>query len=263
MSDPKALISALRNSRSRLTSLVEPLSPTQVAGPSYASEWTIAQVLSHLGSGAEVFGMFLDAGLAGEDPPGQEAFPPIWDRWNAKAPVDQAADALRVDAAFVARLEALTDEEIGSIQLAMFGMEIDAARLMQMRLSEHALHTWDIAVALDPAATLSLDAATQVLDSIGQLVGRVGKPQDKELRLAIHTTDPERHFLLAATDTVTLTDEGDGSEGAGAAPDGRLELPAEALIRLFYGRLDPGHTPVAVVASGVDLDALRRMFPGI
>jgi uncharacterized protein (TIGR03083 family) len=265
MSDPRELISALKNSRSRLASLVEPLSPAQVAGPSYASEWSIAQVLSHLGSGAEVFGKFLDAGLSGGDPPTQADFPPIWDRWNAKAPIDQATDGLRVDAAFVARLDALTDDEIASLRLAMFGMEVDAARLLQMRLSEHAVHTWDVAVALDPSATLSLDATTQLVDTMGALVGRAGKPQGEELRISVDTIDPVRHLQLVATDTVALSADGeDGGdvEAAEAAFDGRVELPAEALIRLFYGRLDPGHTPTAVIASGVDLDVLRQMFPG-
>jgi hypothetical protein len=34
-------------------------------------------------------------------------------------------------------------------------------------------------------------------------------------------------------------------------------------VRLVYGRLDPDHTPVSAQASGVDLDALRRAFPGL
>jgi len=40
-----------------------------------------------------------------------------------------------------------------------------------------------------------------------------------------------------------------------------LRLPAEALVRLVYGRLDPAHTP-ALEARGVDVDELRRIFPG-
>ena len=40
-----------------------------------------------------------------------------------------------------------------------------------------------------------------------------------------------------------------------------LSLPAEAFIRLIYGRLDPAHTP-RVEAAGVDLDELRLIFPG-
>ena len=41
----------------------------------------------------------------------------------------------------------------------------------------------------------------------------------------------------------------------------RLELPAEALVRLVYGRIDPGHTP-PMVAQGIEFDQPRRIFPG-
>jgi hypothetical protein len=53
---------------------------------------------------------------------------------------------------------------------------------------------------------------------------------------------------------------GDG----GAAADGASEIsmPAEALLRLAYGRLDPGHTPAQVQADPADLDQLRAIFPG-
>ena len=40
-------------------------------------------------------------------------------------------------------------------------------------------------------------------------------------------------------------------------------LPAEAFVRLVYGRLDPDHTPSSVSADGVDLDLLRSAFPGL
>jgi hypothetical protein len=43
-----------------------------------------------------------------------------------------------------------------------------------------------------------------------------------------------------------------------------LALPAEALLRLSFGRLDESHTPDAVSVSGpLSLDDLRTMFPGI
>jgi len=38
-------------------------------------------------------------------------------------------------------------------------------------------------------------------------------------------------------------------------------LPAEALLRLVYGRLDPAHTPESVVDTNA-LATLRRAFPG-
>ncbi len=39
-------------------------------------------------------------------------------------------------------------------------------------------------------------------------------------------------------------------------------MPAEALLRLSYGRLDPEHTPADVAADPADLDRLRKVFPG-
>ena len=41
-----------------------------------------------------------------------------------------------------------------------------------------------------------------------------------------------------------------------------LELPAEAFVRLVYGRLDQDHTPPFTGAEA-DLDELRRAFPGV
>jgi hypothetical protein len=44
---------------------------------------------------------------------------------------------------------------------------------------------------------------------------------------------------------------------------GSLRLPAEALIRLVAGRLDPAHTPAGTVAEGrPSLEELRRLYPG-
>ena len=41
-----------------------------------------------------------------------------------------------------------------------------------------------------------------------------------------------------------------------------MVLPAEALVRLVYGRLDPDHTP-SFDGDEADLDELRRAFPGV
>src|ERR1700678_2693299 len=90
---PAPWISALRHSHDRLQAAAGPLDLAQLEQLSYASEWSIAQVLSHLGSQAEIFGLSRDAGLTGQDAPGREAFPPIWDVWNAKSPQAQASDA--------------------------------------------------------------------------------------------------------------------------------------------------------------------------
>jgi uncharacterized protein (TIGR03083 family) len=252
---PAPWIEALRHSHDALRAVAEPLSSRQLEGRSYASEWSIAQVLSHLGSQAEIFGLFLDAGLSGQEPPGRETFAPIWAAWNAKSPQQQADDALRADEAVTRRFEALDDEQRESLLLRAFGMDLDAAGLARMRLSEHALHSWDVAVALDPAATLAADAVSLLVDTLGPLAARSAKPGGRQLRVRISTTSPVRHFMLDIGETVTLTP----TEGDSVRPE--LALPAEALIRLVYGRLDPAHTP-PVETRNVDLDELRQVFPG-
>jgi uncharacterized protein (TIGR03083 family) len=247
---PEPWIAALRNSHDRLLNLAGPLDLNQLEEGSYDSEWTIAQVLSHLGSQAEIFGLFLDAGLTGQDPPGREEFLPIWDSWNAKDPQAQAKDALAADAATLRQFESVDTD----LRLRAFGMELDLAGVARMRLGEHAIHTWDVAVALDPSATVAPDAVSLLIDTIGPLAARTGKPDGKKRRLHVATTDPERHFVLETGDAVSLA-EGADEEGL---PE--LRLPAEALIRLVYGRLDPAHTPIA--ADSADLDELRELFPG-
>jgi uncharacterized protein (TIGR03083 family) len=251
---PELWIEALRHSHDRLQDLAGPLTPGQLEQDSYASEWTIAQVLSHLGSQAEIFGLFLQAGLTGQQAPGRDEFGPIWDLWNAKSPQAQAADALAADEATLERFESIDADERARLRLNAFGMELDLAGLARMRLGEHAIHTWDVAAALDPSATVAPDAVALLIDTIGPLAARTGKPDGKERRLQVATTDPERQFVLETSDAVRLT-EAAREQGA---PD--LRLPAESLVRLVYGRLDPAHTPVA--ADGTGLDDLRGLFPG-
>ncbi len=83
MSNNTELQTALRSSHRRLEEATRPLTDEEIAGPSYCTDWSTAQVLSHIGSGAQVFGLLLDAGLAGAEQPGREEFSRIWDVWNA------------------------------------------------------------------------------------------------------------------------------------------------------------------------------------
>jgi uncharacterized protein (TIGR03083 family) len=251
-------LSALRQSQQQLAALVEPLSDAEVEAPSYASEWSIAQVLSHLGSGADIFTMFLEAALNGLPAPGSEALQPVWDEWNAKSPQAQARDGIRSDAAFVDSLEALDDAAREGWRLEMFGGEQRLADLMRLRLGEHALHSWDVAVALDPAAIVPTRSVSLLIDHLDQLVARAGKAPKQPLRVAITTDEPSRNFALDASgEAISLTPQAPGGAG-----DVALRLPAEALLRLVYGRLDPDHTP-SLTADGVDVDTLRQMFPGV
>ena len=257
--DARAWIGVLRNSHERLAALVAPLTPDQLRAQSYDSDWSVAQVLSHLGSGAEISLLRLPAALGPAEAPGQDAFQAVWDLWNAKTPDEQAADSLASNERYIRALEQLSDDELAGISLPFLGMVFDAAGLVRLRLGEHALHTWDVAVTFDPKATVSPDAVSLLIDNVPQfLAPRLGKAPDIPFRIRIQTTDPERDYLLTAADAVTMSDW----PGDGAGADGEVGMPAEALLRLAYGRLDAGHTPAAVTGASEDLDRLRAIFPG-
>lgn len=250
-------IHAVRSSHERFKALVAPLSVPEVEQPSYASEWSIAAVASHLGSQAEIFGLSLDAGLSGAPAPGGELFGQIWDRWNALAPAEQVTQSVAANEEFVSRLEQITAEQREAFSLSMFGTDLDLAGLAGMRLGEHALHTWDVAVTLDPTEVVSADAVELLVDTLPRTAARGGKPVEGAGPVDIVTSGPERRFHLELSPAVELKAV-DSSE---VHSEGEVHLPAEALVRLVAGRLDPAHTPAGVEAAG-RLDELRAAFPG-
>jgi uncharacterized protein (TIGR03083 family) len=237
--------------------LVGPLGPDALKAPSKAQEWTIAQVMSHLGSQADIFAAILDAAREDRPLPGPEAFPPVWDKWNALSPERQASDSLAANEAFVAQAEALSEAQLDDLRFAMFGMDLDMAGFLQMRLSEHAVHSWDIAAALDATASVAPDAVELLIDTLPEMVRRVGKPQDRPLRVRVVTADPHRDLRLTVDDAVSI------EPADGAPTDGILHLPAEAFVRLVYGRLGDSAAPSIVLeGDGLTLDRLRSVFPG-
>jgi uncharacterized protein (TIGR03083 family) len=258
-----AVLAALHDSHERLTGAVRDLQPGRATDQSYDTGWSIAQVASHLGSGAEIFSLFIDAGVRGEPAPDAETFQPIWASWNAKAPTDQLTDALVADAELLDRVDAVAAEQPDAWRLELFGSRRTLAGLLRMRLAEHALHTWDITVVDNPRDVLPETAAEQIVDTLPWLVARAGKPSGPPSTIRVITGDPRRVFHLAVgPDAVSLEPALQAGSGSGSGGS-ELSLPAEAFVRLIYGRLDPDHTPGAVRANTADLDRLRATFPGI
>ena len=254
--DPSPWIAALRRSHDQVAALATGLDAEALRHRSYSTDWDVAQVLSHLGSQAEMFGMILAAGLSGEEPPGQDAFPPIWDAWNGRTPEAQARDSVAANETLVERLETLDPEQIRSFHVSAFRRELDLVGLLQLRLSEHAIHAWDIEVSFSPGATVLPGAVELLVDYLPVMVARVGRPNQKAMTLQVLTSEPERRFALV-TDGVRL------EPWSGQTASGTLGIPAEALLRLVYGRLDSAHTPALELdAPDSSLDDLRAIFPG-
>ncbi len=255
-------IAALRTGHDNLVALVHALPGEALEGPSGASEWTIAQVLSHLGSGAEIGLASLKSGLGQAEKPAEGFNRSIWDRWDAMSAQDQAHSFMIANEKLVRAYENLDDEvrNNGEIDLGFLPAPVDVATAASFRLNEFALHSWDVAVAGDPSATVAADAAEPTMNVIPFLIGWIGKPgqvlDGRQLTVAVHTTAPARDFGLAITDKVAITE-------VPADPDADLSLPAESWLRLATGRLGVDHTPPDVSVTGpLTLDQLRQIFPG-
>ena len=250
-----ATIAELRAIHDRLAAEVAGLTPDQLTAQSGAEDWTVADVLSHLGSGSEISRFpVLAATGTGEDAPENQA---VWDRWNALAPADQAAAFLETEERLVSTYEGLTPEQRESIHidLGFMPQPLPLATVLGMRLNEVALHGWDVEAGLDPAAALSDTSAALVArhftETMSFMLGFVGKPEAVgPARVALGD------YSIVLGDAVSLEP---GTDGATATFEG----PLEAGIRLMAGRLKPEYTPAGVDVTGkVTLDELRKVFPG-
>lgn len=259
-------IAALRSNHDDLAARVCEFDEQELARQSGSSEWDVAQVLGHLGSGAEIALAGLQAGLGGRDTPGRDAYQTVWDRWNAMGRQEKAGGFLRANEQLVAAFESLDGaarQEL-RVNLAFLPFPADVTVLSGLRLSEAALHGWDVKVASDPQATLTgqeADAALEQLTGpLSFMVGFRGKPQalgGTEVTLRVETTTPQRILGLVLGHTVSIGE-------APADADGVLTGPAEAWLRLLAGRLDATHTPgsLTLTSDAVTLDQLRTVFPG-
>jgi hypothetical protein len=221
----------------------------------------VSQVLSHLGSGAEIGLAALTASIEGGSAPDGEFNRKVWARWDAMEPAEHAAGFLEASRELVEAFEALdqtTRAEL-RVDLGFLPEPLDVATAARFRLSEAALHQWDVEVAFNPYATVTPTAVPLLLDQVGWMIGWAARPDTLDGRrgtLALRLTDPERAYGLRLGERFALTDLPE-------QPDGELVLPAEAWLRLSVGRLAERYTPDGVRVTGpFSLDDLRRALPG-
>jgi uncharacterized protein (TIGR03083 family) len=248
-------LAALRSSVDRLTGLVRPLDDASLALQSYPTEWSIADVMSHIGSGAVISRRRIQASLDGTEPP-DDFNQRVWDEWNAKSPRAKADDAVAADNELIDALEATPAEDRARFKSAMGPFELDWNAFVGMRLNEHLLHEWDVAVTLDPTVPLASDGTEVVVDNLDLIARFTAKPKGDPRTVTLATADPVRTFAVAIEpEQVSFSSIEPGDESD-------FSMPAESLIRLVYGRLDPDHSPPSVLGERDLLDQLRAVFPG-
>jgi uncharacterized protein (TIGR03083 family) len=244
-------IASLSEHHDRLAEVVGALAPDQLVGPSGASEWRLCDVLSHLGSGAEIM-----LGTLRGTPVDNQA---VWARWDAATPQEQAAGFVEHDARLVEALDELDDaaRDQRTFDLGFLPEPVPLVVVSGMRLNEVANHAWDVEVGLDPEATVDRDAAEILLEQyagpLSFLLGFSAKPE----ALPEPAVVAVRRHGLVIEDSVSLVTEDP------VAPTAHLLAEPETVVRLLSGRLAPSHTPDDVAVSGnVTLEDLLTVFPG-
>jgi uncharacterized protein (TIGR03083 family) len=187
--DADRTIDALQSGHDDLAGLVRTLTPVQLTGPSGASEWDVSQVLSHLGSGAVITKAGLDGALSGTGNPAPDFNQGVWARWNAMTPQERADGVLAADAELLAAYHRMDGQVRESLRtdLGFLPEPVDLATAAGFRLNEFALHSWDVRVAFDPAATIRPEAVPLLVDRVAFLLGwgrEAGGPRRPERNAA-------------------------------------------------------------------------------
>jgi uncharacterized protein (TIGR03083 family) len=254
------LLAALRRCHDELAARVRGLGEADLTRQSYCTDWSVAQVLSHLGSGAEIALAQLQAARAGTTPLGADDFRAVWARWDARPAQQQAAAFVEAVPRLHDAVGALDDAERHELRPFFHTGPVGLPAFLAFRLVEQALHAWDVHVAFEPARAVDAEAVELLVELLPLGAGLVDAEALGALapaRLAIETSDPDQRFILDLGVQARLV-PADGGEVSGS-----LRLPAEALVRLVTGRLDPAHTPAGTRAEGrPSLDELRRLYPG-
>jgi uncharacterized protein (TIGR03083 family) len=254
-------LAALHASSARLAATVDALDERELSGPSFAGGWSIAQVLSHLGSAAEISTGLVERGLAGgTEAPSRPEIEPVWARWNALGPVEQRENWRQADARHLRLLDSLDERQTTALRVPYFAGLLDPSAYAGYRLSEQSVHAWDIEVALDAAAVIPAAEAALLWDRLDLVATRFrdGATLSRlaPANITVHRTgEPRPAALLLASELHLYPCEP-------ADPTGELTGDTEALIRLVYGRNRPERDASLTAAGPVTLEDLRTLFPG-
>ena len=145
-----------------------------MASPSYCDDWSIAQVLSHLGFGRVIFQRSLQDVRNGTIAP-DDFNPSVWDAWNAKTPRAQADDALVADEAVTEAIEAVGEAERAELVLQLGAHEPQLRRLRRHAAQRACLSHLGHRSRPGPGARLS-DVRPRWSSTLGRIVASAAAP---------------------------------------------------------------------------------------
>ncbi|MFI5613215.1 maleylpyruvate isomerase N-terminal domain-containing protein [Amycolatopsis sp. NPDC051903] len=240
-------LNALNGSSARLSAIVADLPEDALRAESYATGWTVAQVLSHLGSAAEICSALVERGLAGDrTPPSADDTRPVWARWDAMSAEEQRSSWYEADRRHRDLLASAGETTV----IPYFAGLLSVTEYAGYRLSEQSLHAWDIEVQTNPSATIP--ESNLLWERLDLVVTRFHNAEVKARLAPMRIGLPDAALVIDGEVHLEPADV--------TSPDAEIAGDRDAVLRLFYGRNRDADG--LKVAGAAQLDDLRALFPG-
>lgn len=230
------VVGALRDEYEVIDGYLAALHPERWHGPTACSDWRITNLVSHLGSGAEIHLLTMREYVDAGEPVTQEIRQGIWGHFDSLAPEPLHAAFRDRNQRYLDYAAQLSPEQ-QQRRVKMFAGELPPANYAQFRLQEVTLHSWDLRVALDPTARL-LPRSVRV--NFRLMRGNLARRANADARAALNGTVYAIDVYGPVVESFGLRVNADAVELLDTAPTdarARLRLPAEAYLRLGSGRL--------------------------
>jgi len=222
---------------------------------SYCTDWLVYQVVSHLGSGARIGRMRLEAWTDRRPPVSREEMQAVWGFFDSLRPHQMLEAYSEAAQEYMVEIETLPDE-VGTREVDGFAGKRPLFGYQLSRLWELAHHTWDVYVARDRQARLPADAVA----ILATLLQYASLPIDQQ-RAAVLAEERVELRVIDSRLVYALDLSGQRPRlvpGPAQSPTVSIEGPAEELVRFVAGRhYVPGNMPLLRAVTG-DLTNVRR-----
>ena len=243
-------IALVQSESERLSQYFQTLSADQWSTQSACDAWENHDVVAHLCMAIDLFSANISRGAQGDSAPPEGAPPAGPDALAAR----MAANAQRA----VATRQELGDQllphfasQCGRLAEALSGLSpedwdkpcyhpaaiISVGAYVDLRLTEMAVHEWDIRSRIQPSAQVSSDALPAVFDLLPKfVVGRLYRPGQSITETTVFRFNLTG--LVAGAYDITVGDGATRMAAAGAEPAAvTVGCDAETFALLAYGRL--------------------------
>jgi len=246
------------------------LSPEDWEKPSACDGWTVADVAAHLAG--QAFALNVSRGLQGDSSPPAGAAPVTeHDEDQFARNIFQRAFSTREEAG--ARLQEILFQRLDESVEVFTGVEGEqwdnpcywppgpepVRTMLDMRISELAMHAWDICSRFDPDYRLSDGSVSVLLDTVNRAARRAFRPDPtipapQVYRFNIEQPVETSFELVIANEEVILR-QSSGDEEA----DVEFICNGETCVMVMYGRISPDE---AIVSGDLDWEGDERLALG-